>query len=130
MRHVLSVGVLSATATPVGHKEFRFHDGQTIRASLIGDNVYNLMMGTLSHQLTGKVTFVDEQNNLHGYYQLGAYSMKTQDYMYGEIFRGDERVCEIEGNYMGFFDIDKVRYWDIREKNKTFLGVRNDDPNS
>ena len=49
MRHVLSVGVLSATATPVGHKEFKFHDGQTIRASLIGDNVYNLMMGTLSH---------------------------------------------------------------------------------
>jgi len=58
---------------------------------------------------------------------LGAYNLKTQDYMYGEIFRGQERVCEIEANYMGFFDFDGVRYWDIREKEKTWFKVESEE---
>ena len=31
---------------------------------------------------------------------------------------------------MGFFDFDKIRYWDIREKTNTWMKVINDDPNS
>ena len=31
---------------------------------------------------------------------------------------------------MGFFDFDGVRYWDIREKNKTWFKVVSDDPKS
>ena len=61
---------------------------------------------------------------------MGAYNFKKQDYIWGEIFRDKERICEIEANYMGFFDFDKVRYWDIREKEKTWFKVVNDDPDS
>jgi len=50
--------------------------------------------------------------------------------MYGEIFKGDERICEINANYMGFFDFDGVRYWDIREKKKTWLNEYVNDPSS
>ena len=50
--------------------------------------------------------------------------------MYGEIFKGEERICEIEANYMGFFDFDGVRYWDIREKDKTWFKVVNEEPHS
>ena len=45
---------------------------------------------------------------------------KTQDYFTGEIKRGDEVICKINGNYMGYFDIDGVRYWDIRDKDMFF----------
>ena len=26
-----------------------------------------------------------------------------------------KKVCEITGNYMGYIDIDGVRYWDLRD---------------
>lgn len=97
---------------------------------MLSDCIYNMMMGTLGHQLTGKIEFRDEGNNLYGYYEMGAYTIRKQDYIYGEIFKGEERICEVEANYMGFFDFDKVRYWDIREKEKTWFKVVNDDPNS
>ena len=50
--------------------------------------------------------------------------------MYGEIFKGEERISELKANYMGFFDFDGVRYWDIREKEKTWRRVISDDPES
>ena len=67
---------------------------------------------------------------MYAYYEMGAYTFKKQDYIYGEIFKNKEKICEIEANYMGFFDIDGVRYWDIREKEKTFFKVVNDDLDS
>ena len=45
---------------------------------------------------------------------------KTQDYFDGEIKRGGQTVAKINGNYMGYFDIDGVRYWDIRDKDMFF----------
>ena len=62
---------------PNGYKVVQFKDGQEIKFDLIGDLVYNLFFGNISHQLTGKINFRDEANNLHGYYEFGAYSMKT-----------------------------------------------------
>ena len=43
---------------------------------------------------------------------------KAQDYFEGEIKRGNTTIHKINGNYMGYFDIDGVRYWDIRDKDK------------
>ena len=48
---------------------------------------------------------------------------KSQDYFDGEIKRAGETICKIRGNYMGYFDIDGVRYWDIRDKEAHFTPV-------
>ena len=58
----------------------------------------------------------DEANQLYGYFTFNKSKMKTQDYFTGEIRRADETVCKINGNYMGYFDIDGVRWWDRRDK--------------
>ena len=123
LSHNIRPGLISSTAEPNGYKVVTFKDGQEIKFDLIGDSVYNLFFGTIGHQLIGKIEFKDEANKLYAYYQFGAYYSKKQDYFYGEIFKDNKRVSEIEGNYMGFFDIDKKRYWDIREKDKTWFKV-------
>lgn len=75
----------------------------------------------MSHQLTGKIVFTDEQNGLEGFYQFNAYTFKKQDYCWGEIHQNGKKVSEIFGNYMGFLDFDGVRYWDCRESDKIFF---------
>ena len=67
------------------------------------------------HQLSGTITFVDEANGLRGYYQHNGYTFRKQDYVWGEIFKDGERVCEVSGNYMGYLDFDELRYWDGRD---------------
>lgn len=46
--------------------------------------------------------------------------MKKNDFIYGEIHRNGEKVCEINGNYMGYLDVDDKRYWDARDGNVYF----------
>ena len=80
-------------------------------------------MGNLSHQLTGTLEFRDEKNELYGYFNINPSRWKTQDYFTGEIKQAGETVSKIDGNYMGYFDIDGVRYWDIRDKPAHFTPV-------
>lgn len=49
--------------------------------------------------------------------------MKTQDWICGEIKANGSKVCEIYGNYMGFADFNKQRYWDIREQDKIWFPI-------
>jgi len=35
--------------------------------------------------------------------------------LHGRISVKGKKVCDIYGNYMGFLDFNKERYWDIRE---------------
>ena len=76
MEHAITVGLLSAQSLPQGYKEITFKDGQKIRHNLTSDNIYNLLMGTIGHQITGKIEFRDEGNNLYGYYEIGAYRLR------------------------------------------------------
>ena len=39
-------------------------------------------------------------------------------------------MSEIYGNYNGFLDFDKVRYWDVRRKDDVFFPIAGEDPNS
>ena len=73
-------------------------------------------MGSISHQLFGSLEFKDEANDLYAIFSMNESRWKTQDYFTGEIKRGNETIHKINGNYMGYFDIDGVRYWDIRDK--------------
>ena len=87
-------------------------------------------MGSVGHQLVGTVTFKDEQNGLEGSYQFGAYSFSKQDYVYGEIKRDGQRVCEVKGNYCGYLDFGGVRYWDARGKDVVHHATAGEDPDS
>lgn len=84
-------------------------------------------MGTMSHQYTGKIEFNDYENNIYAYFDIGAYKMKSQDYIYGHIEKDGEKICEITGNYVGFVDFDGVRYWDIRDAELIHTKPRDED---
>jgi len=75
-------------------------------------------MGTMGHQLIGRVDFEDKQNEITAHVDFGAYNFKKQDYFWGEIFVKGEMKHEILGNYMGYCDIGGVRYWDYRDKKR------------
>ena len=106
----------SATVNCVGRRTMVFKDGQKIEYGWISDYLWNIFMGTMSHQYTGKLEFRDNENGIYAYFELGAYRMRAQDYLYGHIEKDGEKVCEITGNYMGYIDFDKVRYWDRRDQ--------------
>lgn len=114
--YTVKAGMNSANITSDGHKLLVFKDGQRIRFTNYNDLFYNIMMGTMGHQLVGKMSFEDSQNGITASFEFGNVRGKTQDYFSGQILKGQKVVSEIRGNYMGFIDFDKVRYYDIREK--------------
>jgi hypothetical protein len=63
--------VNSCTLYVDGHKTVDFPDGTSITWNNQGDQFNNLFMGTLGHQLTGKIEFKDPKNNLYAFYELG-----------------------------------------------------------
>lgn len=87
-------------------------------------------MGAMLHQLTGTVTFKDEANGIEGYYKMGAYMFSKQDYVWGEIKRNGEKVCEVVGSYCGYLDFDGVRYWDVREQDKIMFPLAGEELDS
>ena len=75
----------SCTLYVDGRKVVEFPDGTKIEWNNQGDQLNNLFMGTLCHQLTGKIEFHDKKNNLYGFYDMGSVKKKTQDYFAGEV---------------------------------------------
>lgn len=71
-------------------------------------------MGTMNHQLTGKIEFHYPKENLYGWYELGNVKKKTKDYFSGEIHFGGKKLLDVYGNYMGYMDVGGVRYFDVR----------------
>ena len=61
----------SATLTCEGYKQVDFHDGSSIRLNNPGDQFNNIFIGTMGHQVTGKIEFKDEKNGIHGIIDLG-----------------------------------------------------------
>lgn len=66
----------SAALVVEGHKTVKFHDGGEITFSNSSDQFNNLFMGTLGHQITGKIEFRDTKNGLYGYYEHGSVKKK------------------------------------------------------
>jgi hypothetical protein len=54
-----------------GAKILTFHDGHVIKYNNTGDQFNNLFIGTIGHQLTGKMEFHDEQYDIYGSYEMG-----------------------------------------------------------
>ena len=51
-----------------------------------------LFIGTMVHQQTGTVTFIDEANNLTAFYEFGAYNFRKQDFVWGEIKQNGVKI--------------------------------------
>lgn len=83
--YVIWSGMNSATLVAEGHKKITFHDGHTIVHTMPNDLFYNLFMGTMGHQVQGKLEFKDEKNGLLGTITIGQIKRKTQDYFDGAI---------------------------------------------
>ena len=75
----------SATLYVDGHKTVEFADGTKITFNNQGDQFNSLFMGTMVHQLTGKIEFQYPHHGLYGWYELGNVKKKAQDYFTGEI---------------------------------------------
>jgi len=121
--HTIKMGMTSANLLAQGVKDVVFADGQKISFNNTGDLLFNIFMGNMGHQLTGKITFTDEVNEIVGFYEPGKYRLKTQDWVCGDIKVKGKKVSDITGNYMGFIDFNKVRYWDIREMDKIWFPI-------
>ena len=78
-------GPLSSSTVCNGWKVAKFADGGLIRWNPNNDKFTGIFMGIMNHQLTGKVTFHDEANDLTGFYEFGAYMWRKQDYVWGEM---------------------------------------------
>lgn len=121
LEFAIYAGLQTASVTCNGFKEICFADGMKIRWNQNGDYFNGVFMGTMGHQMTGTVTFTDQANNLEAYYQYGAYNFRKQDFVWGEMKQNGSKICEVEGNYMGYLDFDSVRYWDARETNQIYF---------
>jgi hypothetical protein len=81
-------------------------------------------MGTMGHQLTGKIEFNDKENGIYGFYEIGTVKKKTQDYFAGQITVNGQKLCDVYGNYMGYMDFGGVRYYDVREASKVYFPLK------
>ena len=113
----------SATLYVEGHKFIEFEDGGKIEWNNQGDVLNSIFMGTLTHQLTGKIEFKYPKENLYGFYEIGSVKKKPQDYLKGEIQWQGKKILEIYGSYMGYMDIGGIRYFDLRERDKLYFPV-------
>lgn len=108
-------GFNSITLNCVGKKSVDYIDGTRIYCNTTpGDIFGNTFFGTLNHQFTGKIEYIDDINNIYAVYTPGA-RRKVQDYIEGYIEKDGARVCDISGTYCGYLEFDDVRYWDVRD---------------
>ena len=61
----------------MGKRVMTFKGGQKIEYSWFSDYIWNVFMGTMSQQYTGKAEYRDAENELYAYFDFGAYKMKT-----------------------------------------------------
>jgi hypothetical protein len=61
----------SCTLYVDGDKVIEFADGSKISWNNQSDQLNNLFIGTMAHQLTGKIEFHYKEHNLYGWYEMG-----------------------------------------------------------
>ena len=100
-----------------GYKVVEFKDGSSIKYTPTQDTFSNTLWGTLTHQLAGTCEFEDTTNGLKGTYEIMNNQKRgvPKDYVQGKITKNGQVVSEMSGNYMGYLEFDKVRYFDLRE---------------
>jgi len=64
------------------------------------------LIGTLTHELVGEMTFKDEQNQISCNIELGSWKKKPSDYFEAAINVKGKPVSRVQGTYLGWIDID------------------------
>ena len=72
-------------------------------------------MGTLYQWVQGKIEFRDPVNEIYAWYKIGEVKKKSQEYFEGEIIAKGKITDKISGNYCGYIDFNKERWFDVRE---------------
>ena len=68
----------------VGSKSVVFRDGSKITYTPHQDKFQNTLFGTLNHLITGKCEFIDENNGIKAFYEIGGCGKKlAKDYFKG-----------------------------------------------
>ena len=67
----------SAIVTVLGYKKIKFKDGQTITYNNPNEAFYSISVGSLYHQIQGKMEFTDEVNEIKAVYDFGFNKKKT-----------------------------------------------------
>jgi len=68
----------------VGSKSVVFRDGSKITYTPHQDKFQNTLFGTLNHLITGKCEFIDENNGIQAFYEIGGCGKKlAKDYFKG-----------------------------------------------
>lgn len=100
-----------------GIKKINFKDGTQITFNNTQDTFGNTLIGTCHHMMLGNIIFEDKKNGLIGYLNIGQVKGKPTDYFKGYIEDSSKDVmCDsIYGTYMGYFDADGERLFDIRD---------------
>jgi hypothetical protein len=71
---------------------------------------------TMRHETIGDIEITDVKNNLQCLITIGSVRKKPTDYVEGVIVQNKTKlVSKLYGSYLGYFEFDGVRYWDIRD---------------
>jgi len=97
-----------------GEKKVKYRDGTIISWSNPDDQISSAVWGQMTRQITKRIEYNDERNGVTAWYEPGCVKGKPQDFFKGEVLKDGKVVSNIYGNYVGFLDFDKERYWDVR----------------
>lgn len=113
-----------------GWNHVDFADGHRISFTIPQVHVHGIMMGERYVDFHGTMDFVDEANDLHCELQMNPdrkgfvkslfkRAETPTDWFRGVITKGPaktgQELCAVEGSWLGFVDIDGVRYFDVRD---------------
>lgn len=118
-----SAGLNSVTVSNKGRRFVQFPDGVKFEFDffkvsiilIIKETFSNSFWGILKHETHGEVVYIEKKHNISCKVKMGMTKGQPSDYIYGEIFVGNEVVSILKGSYMSHMDFDGKRYWDIRE---------------
>lgn len=84
-------------------------------------------MGSLYMWIHGKIEFRDTENEIYAWYNIGSVKRKSQEYFEGEIVAKGKVTDKISGNYCGYIDFNKKRWFDVREVDLVFHKFNDED---
>ncbi|EGR28111.1 oxysterol binding, putative [Ichthyophthirius multifiliis] len=108
-------GLNSLSIYNKGQRSIIFNDGQKIDFDFPNEQYSGTLIGTLKQESIGKMVFQDIQNDLNCEICFGKVKNKPSDYFQSTINKGKQQICQIQGTYLGYIDINDKRYFDHRE---------------
>jgi hypothetical protein len=110
-----SAGLNSMNIAAKGWRKMLFKDNnQLIRSTFPNESYSNTMWGQCRHETTGDMEFIDEGNKIDCKITFGNVKKKPTDYFEGTINVDGKPVSKISGTYLGWIEVDGMRYFDYR----------------